>query len=428
MSNFLAIATVTTTLAEVLDTAVKSDVPGATAKPGRPDKVGNGSSPPTVNVFLYQVTPNAAWRNRDLPARDGQGRPVGRSRAALDLHYLLTFHGDEGALEPQRLMGSVVRTLHERPVLSRETIRAAVAAAPPPASLAASDLAEEVDLVKLTPASLNLEELSRLWSVFFQAPYSLSASYLATVVLIDGELAPRRGVPVAAPNLYVVPFRHPVVDAVTAVTGPRDPILAGDAVRIAGKALQGDDTRVLVAGLEVTPLVDDVTDTAIVVALPAALPAGIHGLQVVHRRAMGTPPVPHRGVESNVAAFVLRPRVAEDPGTGAYQISLDNVVTAADGSVSADVTVSLVPDVGRRQRVVLLLNELDAPPERVPFAYQFRAPERQPIDPETSPTVSIPVSGVRPATYLLRVQVDGSESVLDRDAAGKYMAPALEVP
>ena len=65
-----------------------------------------------VNVFLYQVTPNAAWRNADLPTRRANGDLIQRPQAALDLHYLLTFYGDESLLQPQRVLGSVVRTLH----------------------------------------------------------------------------------------------------------------------------------------------------------------------------------------------------------------------------------------------------------------------------------------------------------------------------
>ena len=50
-----------------------------------------------------------------------------RPQAALDLHYLLTFYGNEAQLEPQRLLGSVVRTLHARPVLTRQQIQQTIA-------------------------------------------------------------------------------------------------------------------------------------------------------------------------------------------------------------------------------------------------------------------------------------------------------------
>ncbi len=43
------------------------------------------------------------------------------------------------------------------------------------------------------------------------------------------------------------------------------------------------------------------------VPIPAALRAGVQGVQVIHRTLLGQPPTPHRGFESNAAAFVLRP-------------------------------------------------------------------------------------------------------------------------
>jgi hypothetical protein len=43
----------------------------------------------------------------------------------------------------------------------------------------------QIENVKLTPISLSLEELSNLWSVFFQVPYALSVAYEAAAVLIE---------------------------------------------------------------------------------------------------------------------------------------------------------------------------------------------------------------------------------------------------
>ena len=122
MSNHLAIAGVTATLVQLLDTVVSTDVPGARAVPGRPDTGTLPDSPPKVVVFLYRVEPNAAWRNEELPVYSGDGSLRGRPHAALTLHYLLTFAGDEGAFEPQRMLGSVAGTLHFHPLLTRAEI------------------------------------------------------------------------------------------------------------------------------------------------------------------------------------------------------------------------------------------------------------------------------------------------------------------
>ena len=106
-----------------------------------------------------------------------------RPQVALDLHYLITACGDEGHLYPQRLLGSAVRVLHSRPVLTREAIHKMVEDPPEGTDLGASDLAEQTELVKLTPVPMGLEELHNLWFGFFQAPYLLSVVYQASVVL-----------------------------------------------------------------------------------------------------------------------------------------------------------------------------------------------------------------------------------------------------
>ena len=70
-----------------------------------------------------------------------------------------------------------------------------------PVFLAASDLDQQPELVKFTPAQLSLDDLSKVWSVFFQTPYALSVAYEATVVLIEGDETPRAPLPVRQRNL-----------------------------------------------------------------------------------------------------------------------------------------------------------------------------------------------------------------------------------
>jgi hypothetical protein len=148
-------------------------------------------------------------------------------------------------------------------------------------------------------------------------------------------------------------------------------------------------------------------------------------VQVVQYRLMGTPETPHTGVSSNVAAFVLRPRVTSvtaftQPGSGPNLLS---------GTVNLQVT----PPVGREQRVLLLLNEFDPPADRPPFAYSFEAPSPYQLiqPPQTPPPTDgdfgVPIRDVQTGTYLVRVQVDGAESPLETDAGGKYDTPKVDI-
>jgi len=387
MSNFLAIATVTAALKVRVENAAATEVSGAKVRMGRPESPPN--SDPVIDLFLYQVTPNGALRNDDLPTRRADGTVLQRPRAALDLHYLFSFRGDESVLEPQRLLATTIRTLHAKPVLDDGAIAAGVAFLP--TVLPPSDLAQAIESVKLTPLPLSLEELSKLWSVFFQVPYNLSVAYQATVVVIEGTEVGQSALPVLERGLYVVPFQNAVIEEVESSTGPGKPILAGDTLVLRGSQLRRDPARVVVRGVVVDPALVSESEVRVALTVPPfpanTLRAGVQGVSVVHPMPMGTPPVDHPGFESNVAAFVLRPRVA--------------AVAATPTSVS----VTLVPGLGKGQRAVLLLNRAPTPPGP-PAAHVFPNPPA----PTDSATAVFAITGVATGDYWVRVQVDGAES------------------
>lgn len=212
MSNALAIATVTAVLQDILhtaliDAAAGEAVDGAevlTAVPTTDTTVIPGG--PKINVYLYQVTPNAALRNAELP-----GKP---EAVALDLHYLLSFYGSESALEPQRLLGLAVRALAANALVSRAAIDnliKGISTTDPRKFLRGSDLSKAVELIKFSPAALTLEEMSRVWSVFFQTRYTLSVAYQCSVVVIDAATPRRIGLPVLERRIDVTPFVAPAV-------------------------------------------------------------------------------------------------------------------------------------------------------------------------------------------------------------------------
>jgi hypothetical protein len=196
MSKSQAIAAVTSMLAHQVGISTGADV-----KIGRPTAPeGNDAPPRKVQLFLYQVTPNAALRNLDLPTRDSNGqRVVQRPQIALDLHYLFSFYGDDEKLEPQLLMGEVMRDIHARPMLSRQTIAAIInniGDAARKQIIQDSEIGSSIELVKFTPSVLSLDDMFKLWSVFSQTPYVLSVAYQATVVLIEAEESPQTALPV----------------------------------------------------------------------------------------------------------------------------------------------------------------------------------------------------------------------------------------
>lgn len=417
MSNFLAVATVTATLQGILQTPVGNDVSGANVTLGPPNASGDGN--PRVNLYLYQVTPNAALRNSNLPTRDSAGQLVSRPRVALDLHYLLTFYGNEDQFVPQRLLGSVLRTFQSVPVLTRKSIRSAISSPSHSLILGQSNLADEVEMVKFSPLSLSLEELSKLWSVFFQTPYVLSVAYQGSVVLIESEDSHQTSLPVRQRNLYVTSFRQPVIEEVSSQDETNQPIVIGDTLVIRGQRLIGETTHIRIGDSDlISPLAVSDTEITLNLAEPpldaGTLRAGVHGVQVVHSKMLGTPPTPHRGVESNVAPFVLHPSITNVTAStsGAGDLRMTNVV------------VTLTPPLQTGQRVVLLLNRVGTIPADEPRAYSFAAKS---ANASNSMTFS-GLKGVTAAVYLVRVQVDGAESPLLVDATLSYNSPKVTIP
>lgn len=396
MSNFLAVATVTAALNVALSEALADmDLGSPTVTTARPDT--NGHMPTTgVNIFLYQVMPNAAFRNIDLPTRRSSGELIQRPQAALELNYLLSFYGDETKLEPQRVLGGVVRTLHSQPILTRDLIRTTIARSDFD-FLVTSDLADAIELVKFTPLPLTLEDLSKLWLVFLQTPYSLSVAYQATMVLIESELSTQQALPVRERNIYVNPMRRPLIEAVRSADGA--PIVSTSTIRVMGQRLLGETTKVTISGIDASANIQTSSDTEITLTLPATVKAGVQGLQVIQPAMMGTPETEHAGVQSNLAAFVLCPQINLKP---------DN---SPDITVSAsDLTIKVTPPVAKTQSTNLLLNELNAPNTRAPRFYSLEWENTAPGD-ETD-TLVFPITSVTAGVYLVRVQVEGADSPL----------------
>lgn len=449
MSTALAIASVTAVLRDLLNNGmidqnisanVGSEVLVTALPPDRILKEGTAETS-QLNLFLYQVTPNAGWRNTGLPSRNSRGDRLTNPPLALNLHYLLTAYGAKD-LHAEILLGYGMQLLHETPVLTREAIRRSLA--PPTAvegdnvlpqslrSLFESELSEQVEQVKISPMSMSTEEISRLWSAF-QARYRPTAAYQASVVLIESRSgAARPALPVLSRNILAVPFHQPVIerfmsqenDAAPVVAD--QPILSGHNLVIVGNRLRGEDTHVHIGGVEISTPLKELSDTRISFQLPPNIQAGVRGVQVVHYRSFGTPNEPHRGVASDVAAFVLRPTVTAPNATTVPGSDPDHV------SGSVDVTVS--PAVGRDQRVLLLLNELNAPATRPPASYSFKATSPYQLvvppalPPETAATISIPIVDVLKATYLVRLQVDGAESVLVlHPVTKKFDTPQVDI-
>ena len=182
MSSSLAIAAVTRMLVQITKDALNGFTStGDLVTVGTPQFLRGDRKDPQVNLFLYQVAPDAAWRNQDIPATTKPGERA-YPLLPLKLQYLITAFGnqDDDTLAHE-MLGSVMLKLHNDPILPRKN--------------AVEGLAEQHEPVRLTLQPMTLDEATKLWSGI-QSHYRLSVAYEASVVLIDSGKATQSAPPV----------------------------------------------------------------------------------------------------------------------------------------------------------------------------------------------------------------------------------------
>ena len=132
MSNALAISAVTAVLQYWLtqvfgsSTALNGVIVSAKAPDLVQAEIAAAGTQMRLNLFLHQVTHNAALRNLGLPSLAADGATqLSNPPLALDLHYLMTAYGTED-WEAEALLGTAILMLHDNPVLARSDIATAL--------------------------------------------------------------------------------------------------------------------------------------------------------------------------------------------------------------------------------------------------------------------------------------------------------------
>jgi Pvc16 N-terminal domain len=384
MSNALAIAAVTATLRNMLQAAIQSMSTGAQVTVRPLDRAREGLSHDSVNLFLYNTGPDAAWRNADLPGvNPGE---LAQPPLALTLSYLVTSYSEnDDDTVSHRLLGGAMSALNQAPVLDPAAIHAA---------LPGNDLYLQVERVKVTPETLDIEEISKLWTAF-QTNYRISAAYCVSAVLIQNPVGTATPLPVLSrgpgdqgPNAQPVAAAPGVLRSVAPADGQLSARLGGVLV-LAGDQLSGTSVKALLTNqrrsLTVTVPVPaaDVADSSVKVTLPgdpATFPAGIWTVQAVLSRA-GQP-----DWVTNSLPFGLAPTVTNFPLT----VTRDNAGTAT-------ITLNCQPQVRPDQDCALLLG-----PAPIMLAPRTAAQS----------TVTFTVPQATRKTYPARLRVDGVDSLL----------------
>jgi len=394
MSNTLAIAATTSTLRNLLLTQIPSldsDLSDLEVTIAPPDLARKGITKAQLNLFLYQTVVNGAWRNMDMPRQVRPGE-TGSPPLALNLHYLVTAYGRSEADNDgvsHRVLGGAMSVLHDHPVLGQSEIAS---------SLPNNNLAEQFERLRITPLTVGVEEMSRLWTVF-QTQYRISAAYEVTVVLIDSRAPTRAALPVLT--------RGPKDRGVATITGTAPTIDEIRPPNLQPAARQGEDVAIVGSQLQSADAVVRFTSTRLEQPIEIApQPGGTASEITVHLPDKTDDPnamsdwapgfytaalvVTRAGVPlllSNPVAFALAPRITVSP------------TTAPSGTLN--LTLTCAPRIAPDQRVLLILGERQMAPDGI----------INPVDIMQPSQLTFSVPGVAAGSYVVRLRVDGVDSI-----------------
>jgi hypothetical protein len=359
---------------------------------------------PQINLFLHQVYPNMAWRNRDLPSRDETGRRMTNPPLAIDMHYFLTAYGSAD-LEAEVLLGYALQVFHETPVLSRDIVRSALNGGGVSTTsvsyqnpLKVVGLADQIEQLKISPFPLNTEEMSRFWTAM-QAHYRPTFSFQVTVVLIRSEQPAVSPLPVLTRTVTAQTGLVPAVPNIASVVPPlaQTASLIGDTITVNGTALADPAPQILLSNdkfgiRESIAATGPSSNIGVQFVLPAALPSnpaaswpvGVYQLSV--RLLAGQP----KQVTTNALPLVIAP-----------DITTALPITVAGGGGSVTIHLGCAPPVLQEQSVSLQLGSTQVAANALAGT-------------TSNLTFVVPVG---PGTYLARLQVDGIDSfIIDQTA------------
>lgn len=414
MSTALAISGVTAVLQfylnNVYGTAVGFSSP-VTVSCKAPDQVkigaaGSADVENQVNLFLHQVTHNAAWRNADLPSTGSNGSTrLKNPPLALNLHYLLTAYGSDD-WQAEALLGYALMMLHEAPMLTRNDVSSALKTltGPPqvyplnPLSpyLAGTGLADQIEMIKIMPETLGREEMAWLWTAL-KADYRPTFPFQVSVVLMQPSLPATQALPVLRASFAPQPMQTARISGVQ-YAAHQSAALPGDPVMVTGANLYGA-TRVSITnqrfGVQLLPAVTQALGDSVAFTLPTELmqpfPAGVYELAVQFLDSTGT--VVQQ--TTNSIPFAVSPMIPTQTATTA---------AVPPTSLIAVTVTGISPQVYEGQSVSLALSTTAVP-------VVSKSAQAQPFTGKVSSLTFQFDPGLPTAVNLLgRLQVDGVTS------------------
>lgn len=129
-----------------------------------------------LTLYLYSVIETPSLKNE--PMQFVSSTESRRPPLFLDLYFMLTCYPkvgegdlDKRSHEDRQVLGRAMRTLYDNGILKGSILK--------------GDLADTSEELHLSLNPINLEDLTRIWSVFPDTPYRTSVSYLVTPTEVE---------------------------------------------------------------------------------------------------------------------------------------------------------------------------------------------------------------------------------------------------
>ena len=443
MSNFQAISTVTAVLGDLLSNVNKEmqelhdknpiipniDV-GITFKP--PHSFDSSPQTNSLNLYLYQVTPNSAYSNTNLPSRSADGKAMkAQTVMGLDLHYLITpYASGNDEIINQLMLASTMRILHENPHLTRSRIHDLSLNPSNIPWILENDLENQIELIKIFHERLTLDEITKLWSSFFQTNYRLSIAYQATAVILTSKKEYVSPLPVSKRSIFVSPFNSPVIEKIE----PQILEWSTNArITIRGHNLSDSLTAVKFDNMFVRSP-EDTTNNSVVTPIPIELTVGVKSVKVIHRQNIGNSdnnslPIldgddgVRQTEESNAGVFVFVPKIIS--------------IVPTDPLHNTDVKIEFQPPISAFQKdISVIIGSRSFTEIAVSNTNDGGVIGEGEGEGEGGNTANAGFNKVSvhvpedfsPGEYFVRLRIGGSESLLERDKDDvAYIGPKITV-
>ena len=220
-----------------------------------------------ISLFLYKVQEHPALKNLDWQVKQGEPTQLVPPPLSLNLYYLMTSYAPNdaqtGNSTAHEFLGDAMRVFYENPIVPEDYL--------------VEGLKDTTEQIKIIQNSLDLEELSKVWSTFTE-PFRLSVLYEVSVVQLDMLLESERTMAqrvrqIGVPDVHA-PFNPPLVENMEPLSGP-----IGTVVTFHGKNLTGWRAYVTIMRQLILDG-EELTEDLFTVTIPDDLPAGFHEIRV----------------------------------------------------------------------------------------------------------------------------------------------------